>query len=74
MTALLSVSPQRLWAKDTEGLPKWPFKPLILKGEKHKKCRSNGKVPGRPFCIYKLLILLCRESNFSIGPDFFRLA
>ena len=29
------------------------------------------ELPKRPF---KLLILLCLESNFSFGPDFFRLA
>ncbi len=44
--SVLSVSPQRRWAKDTEGLPKRPFKPLILKGEKLEKVTIKSKVPG----------------------------
>ena len=44
--SVLSVSPQRLWAKDTEGLPKRPFKPLILKGGKCGKVTINSKVLG----------------------------
>jgi hypothetical protein len=36
----------RRWAKDTEGLPKRPFKSLILKGEKRVKVTINSKVLG----------------------------
>jgi len=46
VVSVLSVSPQRLWAKDTEGLPKRPFNSLILKGEKRGKAAINSKVPG----------------------------
>ncbi len=46
VVSVLSVSPQRLWAKDTEELQKRPFKLLILKGEKRGKVHIDSKGRG----------------------------
>ena len=49
VVSVLSVSPQSLWAKDTKGLPKRPFKSLILKGEKRVKAAINSMGRGAHF-------------------------
>jgi len=65
--SVLAVSPQRLWAKDTESFAKRRFEVLVSKGCSVSKRRCKGVVPVRHFPAYKLLICkVCAANSFAV--------